>query len=675
MSPLKEIFSDSGVLSRSAPGYRFRPGQLDLSQAIEDALQRRSTLIAEAGTGVGKTFAYLVPLMLSQGRSIVSTATRHLQDQLYERDLPRLKSALGASIHVAVLKGRANYLCTYRLERQQESGRFSRPEDARHFSDIVRFAGQTRSGDIAECTSIPETAPIWSMVTSTRENCLGQQCPNISDCHVMAARDAAAKADLLVINHHLLCADMALRDEGFGELLPTVDHIVIDEAHALPEIATAFFSESISTQALSGFARDCLESGLAHARDGASWPDLCGRLEQRVMDLRAQAGTVATGPTAGSSARVRMAEQSRLSWDQLDGQAQARWLDGIAAIESAMDSVQEVLLINAERHPEIAQLSALCSEYCGRLAAFKLQQPDAMLVRWMEVSRHGIALRLTPYEIAERFQQELTRQPRAWIMVSATLAIGGRFDHFSRRLGLQDAQTLIAESPFDFSQQGLLLVPQRLPDPKAPDLIAQLLAQTEISALLDAVSGGVFILCTSHRGVSHAAQWAEQWGARHPDRLVLVQGQAPRPLLIDQFRAHGAAVLIGSHSFWEGVDVPGRALSLVLIDKLPFAPPDDPVLRARSKWMEQQGIDPFSAIQVPEAAILLKQGVGRLIRSESDRGLIVIGDSRLAETGYGRRILRSLPAFARTRAPDEAFHWLTAAGHSKTPTETELPEL
>ena len=673
MSPLKDLFSDAGPISRSGPGYRFRPGQLALAESILQTLSQKQTLLAEAGTGVGKTFAYLVPLMLASGKSIVSTATRHLQDQIYERDLPRIKSALGVSIQTAVLKGRGNYLCLYRMERAKEQGRFQRPEDAHLFSEIVSFSSLTSTGDIAECSAVPEQSPVWAIATSTRENCLGQQCPKLSECFVISARQRAAEADLLIVNHHLLCADMALRDEGFGELLPSVDHVVIDEAHVLPEIATDFFSQSVSTQALSGLARDSLAIGMEHARDGASWPDLCGGVERTLMEMRA---LLTDGVNREVSTKT-YSSQGRLGWDQLPASDAQRWMIALTGIGESLSALQGALSINADRHAEIAQLAAFSLELSERLEAFQESAPEVMDVRWMEFSRYGVTLRRTPFEIAARFQQEMARQPKSWVMLSATLAIAGRFDHFQRRLGLQDAATLIAESPFDFQKQGLLLVPKDLPDPKSLDHISQLLHQVTIQELLSAVRGGVFILCTSHRAVGLAAQWATHWAASHPERHILVQGQAPRPVLIEQFRSHGAALLIGSHSFWEGVDVPGDALSLVLIDKLPFAPPDDPVLRARSKWCEAQGADAFSTIQVPEAAILLKQGVGRLIRSESDRGVVVIGDRRLAETGYGRRILRSLPNFSRTRNTQDALRWLTANGHDRpsAPAHFNSPEL
>jgi ATP-dependent DNA helicase DinG len=662
MSPLEQLFDSSGPLSRAAPGYRTRSGQILLAQAIEDTIGSRTILVAEAGTGVGKTFAYLAPLLQTQGKALISTATRHLQDQLFLRDLPRLKSALGVSAQISVLKGRSNYLCLYRLEQHKEEGRFGRREDAQAFTEIVRFASHTTTGDISECVAVSESAAVWAQATSTRENCLGQNCPRVNDCHVMAARKRAAEADIVVVNHHLLCADMALRDEGFGELLPTVDYVVIDEAHALADIATQFFSQSLSTQLLGHLARDSLAIGLQHARDAASWPDLCGAVEKAAAELRLCMPDAALG--GGMQANVKPNTQPltnrRIGWDSLDQASKTRWQEALNAVTDSVIAINQVLEVNASRHLELAQLHALSQEMISRLGMFCEQDSDAPVVRWMESSRYALTLHITPYDIRDKFQQEIVKHQRAWIFVSATLAIGGSFAHFLERLGLEEARTLIASSPFDFQAQGLLLVPEKLPDPKAPNLITQLLDQPEIADLINTVGGGIFILCTSHRSVGHARDWMGRWVIEHPDRRLLVQGEIPRHQLIEEFRAHGNAILIGSHSFWEGVDVPGDALVMVLIDKLPFAPPDDPILEARARWLERQGRDAFTSIQLPEAAIQLKQGVGRLIRSESDRGLVVIGDRRLADTPYGRRIIRSLPGFKRTRCVEEAKVWLKA---------------
>ena len=462
----------------------------------------------------------------------------------------------------------------------------------------------------------------------------------------MSARKKAAEADLVVVNHHLLCADMALREEGFGELLPTVAHVVIDEAHALPEIAVQFFGHSLSTQTINVFTRDTLAAGLSLARDAASWPDLCGAIDNATSNLRLLL-------TGGAGQRV--------AWDQLSAEQRTSWQERLEGLRVSLQGMNEVLELNAERHIELEQLQVRCQELRSRLSQFLKHDEDALVVRWVEATKYALTLHVTPYDIREKFSQEMAKHARSWSFVSATLAVSGSFAHFNERLGLQEPQTLIAQSPFQFQEQGLLYVPENAPDPKSPQLMAQLLEQPEVSELIDECAGGVFLLCTSHRAVGLAKEWLARWAIRHPDRLILVQGDAPRGALIDQFRSHGRAVLAGSHSFWEGVDVPGIALSMVVIDKLPFAPPDAPVLAARARWLERQGRDPFMTLQVPEAALLLKQGVGRLIRSETDRGVVVIGDRRLAETAYGRRILRSLPDFRRTRNYEEVRGWIATA--------------
>ncbi len=643
MSLPESWFDPQGPLAKASPGYRLRPGQVALANAIQENLEARGVMVAEAGTGVGKTFAYLFPLIHSGEKVLISTATRHLQDQLIEKDFPRIKAALGASIQAAVLKGRSNYLCLHRMEQYESEGRFSRREDAQAFREIVRFSKITETGDIAQCTSVSETAAIWAQATSTRENCLGQNCPQLADCFVMAARKKAIEADLVVVNHHLLCADMALREEGFGELLPTVAHVVVDEAHALPEIAVQFFGHNLSTQTVNVFTRDALAAGLSHARDAASWPDLCGAIDKAASELRMLlAGGVG----------------QRVSWDQLGDERQGRWHEKLEDLRLSLEGIQAVLEINAQRHVEIEQLHVRSQDLLRRLAHFCNQEKESLVVRWMEATKYAVTLHVTPYEIREKFSQEMAKHQRSWSFVSATLAVSGSFSHFNERLGLEEANTLIAQSPFRFQEQGILYVPQNSPDPKSPQLMRQLLEMPEVSGLIDECAGGVFLLCTSHRAVGLAKEWLATWAIRHPDRLILVQGEAPRGALIEDFRSHGRAVLAGSHSFWEGVDVPGIALSMVVIDKLPFAPPDDPVLAARARWLERQGRDPFMTLQVPEAALLLKQGVGRLIRSENDRGVVVIGDRRLAETAYGRKILRSLPDFRRTRHDAEVRGWI-----------------
>lgn len=663
MSELESILSDRGTLAAAINHYRRRDGQIQLAQAIEEALGAPGALVAEAGTGVGKTFAYLVPVLRSQTKTLISTATRHLQDQLFYRDLPQVKAALGVSAQISLLKGRSNYLCLHRFDQQRESGRFLKPEDVQAMRFIDRFAQRTDTGDISECVEVPEGSFLWPLVTSTRENCLGQKCPQIKDCHLMAARKKAQDADVVVINHHLLCADLALREEGMGELLPSVQTLIIDEAHAISDIAIEFFGRSISSNMLALFARDCLAMGLSHARDAASWPDLCGAIERSSQELR-----LALGGKTG-----------RLAWDAVTGELKESLAQKLQDALAALKACEEVLSLNSARSLELVQLHLRSEDLMARLLRFiggsseakeddtedGLPSKDILLsamVRWVEQTKNSVSFHLTPYDISDRFRAEVFDGARHWVFVSATLTVDGSFTHFQERLGLENARTLNVESPFEYQRQAMLVVPQELPDPKAQDLITQLLDNQDIQNLLQSAPGGIFILCTSLRAVEQAARWIRSFQENLPDtfsREILVQGESPRHTLLETFRRDGRAILIGSHSFWEGVDVPGSALSMVLIDKIPFAVPDDPVLEARSRALRAQGRDPFMEIQVPQAAILLKQGVGRLIRSEADRGLILIGDRRLAETAYGRKILRSLPGFARTRELKEALAWMT----------------
>lgn len=662
MSQLEGLFAPRGALASATQHYRTRPGQLALALAVEETLAARGRLVAEAGTGIGKTFAYLVPLMLSGGKALISTATRHLQDQLFARDIPRIKSALGVSISVSLLKGRSNYLCLHRLESARTKGRLDFPEQAIVFRGIQEFSKTTSDGDLANCSAISEESSLWPLITSTRENCLGQGCPQYKDCFVVLARKRAIESDMVVVNHHLLCADMALREEAMGDLLPTVDHMVIDEAHSLADIAPQFFGRSVSTSTLSTFSRDLLAAGLTHARDAASWPDLAGALERAVGDLRIAAKRPAGG--AGPDADTENAA-FRVGFSRLDDPMRAQWVEKIDVILRALYACREVLEINAVRDAELAQLHVRVSDLMERLDEFVGETddqdgPSRVFVRWIDVTRHVVSLHITPFDVSTQFQSEMNKHQRSWVFVSATLTVAGQFSYFQERLGLGDAQTMIAQSPFDYGQQGLLVVPQTLPDPKAPDLLIQLLADSAITALMRQTPGGIFILCTSLRAVDNARSLFRSGGRVFDDREVLIQGDQPRHQLLERFRAHGRAILVGSHSFWEGVDVPGEALSMVLIDKLPFSSPDDPVLQAREQYARGQGRDPFMTLSVPEAAILLKQGVGRLIRTETDRGVVLVGDRRLAETAYGRRILQSLPPFARTRDLGEALAWLNA---------------
>lgn len=660
-------FEPQGLLAQRLSGFRARPTQAALAEAIEQSAAARGLLVAEAGTGIGKTFAYLVPALLSGQRVLVSTASRALQDQLFGRDLPRLLEAMGITgLSIARLKGRANYLCPYRLERARREGRLASAQEAHDLRQVVQFAALSPEGDIAGCSTVSEQSMVWPLVTSTVDNCLGQRCPMVSECPVIRAREVAQRSDLVVVNHHLLCADLALRREGGGELLPRVDLVIVDEAHALPETALQFFAISLSSHGLALLARDCLAAGFELGRDGADWAGLSGRLEAAVLALRADLH--------------QSAAAGRLKWEQLNPSAQTAMEQALERVSEALNPLHMALCLNAERHAEFARLQERVEQMQDRLEWLRPggpgsggpssggampQTPEAG-VHWLELGRQSVSLHWSPLDAAPRLREVWQSADRAaWIFLSATLTVPappaapqGDFTYFCHQMGLEEAVCMRFESPFDYASQSLLLVPEDLPDPKQPQMLVQVLEMEEISGLIREAPGGIFLLCTSLRAVDQAAQWLSQPRSPAVNRLLLVQGSAPRDHLLAQFRADGGAMLVGSASFWEGVDVPGTALSMVIIDKLPFAPPDDPIVESRLSRCRALGGDPFNQIQLPEATLMLKQGVGRLIRSESDRGLLVVGDRRLAETSYGRRMLRSLPPFRRTRSTQEARAFL-----------------
>lgn len=699
VSELDAIFAADGVLAREIDGYRPRASQIEMARAVAAAMEasgrampepamfeaqkrpaRRlqgagapsvgnsqadaggdeqagidggeNTLIVEAGTGTGKTYAYLVPAMLWGGKVVVSTGTKHLQDQLFQRDIPTVRDALAVPVSVAMLKGRANYLCHYYLQRTADNGRLPSRQETAWLQEIVRFAKITKSGDKAELASVPETAAVWSMVTSTRENCLGQECPHYKDCFVMQARREAQQADIVVVNHHLFFADIMLRDTGMAELLPTANTIIFDEAHQLPETATLFFGETLSTTQLLELARDCVAEGLSHARDAVEWVKLGAALERAARDVR-----------------LAFKEDSvRLSVTQLPEDHPL--FPALVAVEAELAALATALAGQAERAESLGACLRRARELQDTLAGWTVPEPaeasskpqDAAQnasgthiaadpnekVRWVEVFSHTVQLHETPLSVAPIFAKQRAGVPRAWIFTSATLSVRGDFTHYAAQMGLNARRSMTLPSPFDYPTQGLLYVPRNLPQPSSP-AFTDAVFDAALPAI-EASGGGVFMLCTTLRAVDRiAAKLRDTIDARGWNTPLLVQGDASRTELLERFRAYGNAILVGSQSFWEGVDVRGDALSLVVIDKLPFAPPDDPVLAARLDALTKKGLSPFAVHQLPQAVITLKQGAGRLIRAETDRGVLMICDTRLVDKPYGRRIWQSLPPFRRTR--------------------------
>lgn len=637
-------FGSGGALERADPGYVERDLQQQLAEAVARAVESRAALVAEAGTGVGKTFAYLVPLLLSGRRALVSTATKSLQDQLFLRDLPRLRAALQVPVTTALLKGRASYLCLHRLEQARLGAQLPDRFALRALARVEQWAQVTASGDLAEIEGLDERSPVIPLVTSTRENCLGGECPQFRACHVMKARREAMAADLVVINHHLFFADMALRDSGVAELLPTVDAAVFDEAHQLVEAGVQFLGTTLGTAQLIDLARDLLAAGLQQARGLLPWADLAGACERAARDLRLAA--------AGSLGSVR--GLVKLRWHERAGRP--AFDEALGVLARACDAAAEGLDTVSELSPDFARLAERARQAAALARRFGAVAPDGQ-VRWIDVSPQQARLVESPLDIRDMLTQQRAAAPRAWIFTSATLGDDDDLSWFTATTGLEDARKLRVGSPFDYPAHARLWVPPRFPKPNEPAHPAAVAALAARCAL--ALGGRSFVLTTTLRALPTIAEGLrDALQEAGVDIEVLVQGSQPKRALLQRFLAHPAAVLVGSQSFWEGIDVPGDALQCVLIDKLPFPPPNDPLIEARVKRLEAQGRNAFIECFVAEAAVSLKQGGGRLIRSETDRGLLVVCDSRMAQMGYGARLRAALPPMSPLASEDEALAWL-----------------
>lgn len=629
MSLLADFFSSNGQLAESIAGFTERRQQLEMALAIEAAIKDNKQLVAEAGTGTGKTFAYLVPALLSGGKVIISTGTKTLQDQLFNRDLPNVRDALKVPVTVAMLKGRSNYVCHYHLEAATQSGRFASREDAKYVHLIKNFVENSKTGDKAELVDVPENATIWLNVTSTRDNCLGQDCNFYKECFVMEARKKALAADVVVVNHHLFFADVMLRDEGVAELLPSANTVIFDEAHQLPEVAGLFFGEDISTSQLIELCRDSTAAHLTLAKDCVALGESIPKLEKACKDFRL------VFQFEGS----RMPVQKALALKSFES--------AFGDMQAMLKDLNKVLESQAARDPMLEKCWQRGEALSAQLGNW-IKAENANLVRWVEVFTQSVQLHATPLSVADGFSKQLNAQPRAWIFTSATLAVKSDFSHYITQMGLHAAETGFWESPFDYGNQALLYAPPNMPDPNNSAYAAAVAAVS--LPVIQASKGRAFVLCTSLKAMREVhALLKDAFASVGMEFPLLMQGESTRTELLDRFRTHGNAVLVGSHSFWEGVDVRGEALSVVIIDKLPFAPPDDPVLSARIDKMNQEGKNAFMEYQLPYSVIALKQGAGRLIRDETDRGVLVICDPRLITKPYGKRIWQSLPPFTRTK--------------------------
>jgi ATP-dependent DNA helicase DinG len=662
MLDLEDIFGPGGPLQSALPDFKSRWQQLRMAQRVATALEHRETVVVEAGTGTGKTFAYLVPALLCGSRVLISTGTRTLQDQLFSKDLPLVAAALGRPARIALLKGRTNYLCRYRLARMGTGGEQLTLDTAAAgsgaeavdeattlasmLSRIERWSKTTRQGDLAEVRGLSDSHPIWPQVTSTRDNCLGNRCPEISRCHVALARREALEADIVIVNHHLLLADLALKEDGFGDILGTADSVILDEAHQIPDLATQFFGANVSSRRIENLLKE------VHAEMASQLTHI--PVDSDAGELISHIGTAARGVEQSQQQLVAClpARAGRFPLPEMGSMVNAQ-VDDLAR---SLQALQDKLARLGDDSP-LAQFAERAGDLVLSLDRIA-DLDDLDGVRAVEMTqRGGFSLSLMPFDISQRFLSLLQSRRCGWIFTSATLSLGEDFGHFTGRLGLGDSPTLKIESPFDYQRQSLLYLPEGLPEPASPKYVAAVI-ETALP-LIEAARGGAFILFTSHRALSQGAAllracWSKEGG---PYR-VFVQGEAPRERLLKEFREDGNGVLLGTTSFWEGVDVKGEALRLVIIEKLPFASPDDPLVKARIDHLQATGGNAFRDYQLPEAALALKQGVGRLIRSEEDYGTVVICDPRMVGRGYGKVLLAALPAMSPTRDRDEALRFI-----------------
>jgi len=620
-----EILGPEGPLKKILPGFQWRIAQQQMAQRIEDTIQHTGELIAESGPGTGKTLAYLVPAMLSGKKTLISTGTKHLQDQLYHRDIPLVQKALALSIRVALLKGRSNYLCLDRFKRTRLQRQNLTSAHDEQLEYIASWVSRTSVGETNEATEIPEDASIWQLVTSTNDNCLGAKCEVFEECYVNQARKNAIKADLLVVNHHLFFADVALREEGFGKLLPGVECVIFDEAHQLPTIASNFLGNSIGAHQILELCRDTRAEEARERSQVANLESSLGECERRITELRLALDD----------------SNSRIEWHEVYKRAKFR--SALSKALQAIGGLSEVLRESAAVGEGLTRCCNRCEDLHSRLYEMSEDLRDGDHIRWVETTARGFRFHETPLDIGRTLRALLHHQNKSWIFISATLSVAGDFNHYQRQIGVADVDTQRWDSPFDFQNQAILFIPDGLPDPRDASFVARMMEST--LAVLEASEGRAFLLFTSHRAMQEAYDMIGGLG----EFEVLVQGVAPKRELLDQFRERRRALLLGTASFWEGVDVRGDALSCVVIDKLPFESPDDPVLRARLRAIEEMGGNPFMDYQLPTAVISLRQGTGRLIRDVTDRGVLMVCDPRLLSKSYGKLFLRSLPPMPITR--------------------------
>jgi len=635
---IKQFFSEKGELSQSIEDYRLRQEQVDISVLIDEAITNKKKLIVEAGTGIGKTFAYLVPAFLSGGKIIISTATKNLQDQLFTKDIPMIRDALNVPVTLAMLKGRSNYLCHLRLENAMIEGAFMTKEDVTYLHLVNQHAKHSMDGDRSELDTIPESSSIWPQVTSTKENCLGQDCSFYKECFVMNARKKALTADVTIVNHHLFFADLNMKEEGISELLPKATTVIFDEAHQIPDIASIFFGKNVSTAQISEIVQDGYQIYLKHMKDVSDFETILNDLEKANKDFRL----------------VFPRESNRYPYQKIS--TFSRFDSAYENLIEKLKTLIQLLAHHKDRDTEIEKYFDNSNEILSNFDNWR-DDKDNNSIKWVEVYSQSVQLNNTPLSIADMFAKHINNELTSWIFTSATLAVKNNFDHFKSQLGLTDAVSVSKESPFNYAEKALLFVPKLMPDANHENFNFAVVNQ--IYPFIKASKGRAFILCTTLKSMREIfTLLQDKIETDQLDYPIYLQGDGSRNHLLNKFREHGHAVLIGSLSFWEGVDVKGDALSLVVIDKLPFFSPEDPVLAARIDKINKSGKNAFMEYQLPNAVITLKQGAGRLIRDEFDKGVLVICDTRIIEKAYGKRMWQSLPPFARSRDDLEVIQFL-----------------
>ncbi|MGR5154037.1 ATP-dependent DNA helicase [Photobacterium swingsii] len=623
---IEKFFAAGGALDKAIPGFQARQPQIDMAKAVDSAINEQTQLVVEAGTGTGKTFAYVVPALVRGKKTIISTGSKNLQEQLFHRDLPLMADALGFTGRVSLLKGRSNYLCHDRLSRQitESHGQYADPTLLTQLVKIRTWSSATKTGDLGECETIAEDSPVIPMITSNNDNCLGRECPSYDDCFVVKARRKAMEADVVVVNHHLFLADLAIKETGFGELIPEAEVFIFDEAHQMPDIASQYFGQSLSSRQLQELAKDIEIGYRTEAKDMRQLQKMADRLFQAAAEMRIVLGE------PGFRGNWRDASSNPAIQREL------------VRLSDALELAHEVLKLALGR----SQLLDAAFERATLLKARLERLADTSITGysyWYECTPRHFSLNITPLSVADKFREQMQQQQGAWIFTSATLAVDDDFGHFSHRLGLEPKQQFSLESPFDYASQALLCVPRFLPEPNSFGIADKLVEM--LAPIIEHNQGRCFFLCTSHQMVRDLAE-----GFRAVlDIPVLVQGETTKQRLLAEYLERGNALLVATGAFWEGIDVRGQALSCVIIDKLPFTAPDDPLLKARIEDCRLRGGDPFAQVQIPDAVITLKQGVGRLIRDKKDKGVLVICDNRLVTRPYGAVFLRSLPSIPRTR--------------------------